>query len=149
MGILNDIAKRDLTGNKKIEDDLNHFDVENLKDYINMNYTLKPYWEVSSYENCISIPVIEINRGNPKLIHNASYIQYSKNEDIKLYVSTFDFVPNLKTALKKEFNTKTYDFYMHIYSNNNKVDNNFFIEVLNFIINELGDKSIIKSYKWK
>ena len=83
MGILGDIAKRDLSGNKKKENDINHLKMEDFKDYINMNYILKLYWEVMAYENFMSIPVIEINRGNPRLIHNASYLQYSKNEDIK------------------------------------------------------------------
>lgn len=143
MGILGDIAKRDLSGNKKKENDINHLKMEDFKDYINMNYVLKPYWEVMAHENFMSIPVIEVNRGNPRLIHNASYLQYSKNEDIKLFELTFKLVPELKTALKEKYKTKERDNYMHIYSNNDKVDNNFFIEVLDFIINELGDKSII------
>lgn len=146
MGILGDIVKRDLAGNKKMEDDVNHLNMEDLKDYININYVLKSYWEVSTYEkyeNCISIPVIEINIDISRPTHNASYLQYSKNKDIKLFESTFDFVPDLKTALKEKFKTKEWDYYMHIYSNNDKVDNNFFIDVLDFIINELGDKSII------
>lgn len=45
MGILGDIARRDLTGNKKKEDDINHLNMENLKDYINDNYVITPYWE--------------------------------------------------------------------------------------------------------
>jgi len=143
MGILGDIARRDLTGNKKKEDDINHLNMENLKDYINDNYVITPYWEVIiEGKNTIKIPMININYVGLKRLRNVSFLDYLQNKDIKIYNPAFYVVPELKTALKEKYKTKEWDDYMHIYSNNDKVDNNFFINVLDFIINELGDKSI-------
>ena len=86
--------------------------------------------------------MININYVGLKRLRNVSFLDYLQNKDIKIYDPAFYVVPELKTALKEKFKTKEWDDYMHIYSNDDKIDNNFFIDVLDFIINELGDKSI-------
>lgn len=147
MGILGDIIKRDLTGEPRREDNINNLNLYDLKDYIDDNYIMltSSTAHINDKNDIIYVPLIDYIVKAYTNMHDAVFFNYFMGNDICLPLYIFNFVPELKNDLKKMFITTEDKIYVHFYKSDKKdIDTKYFISILDYMIDFLGDKACIK-----
>ena len=151
-----DIRKQGLGKDVKAEDDVNTLDREGLLDYLNTIYkNLNSFAKIKEHPtfNTISVPV---------LIKGSSYRVYydfNTNEVFVEYGMPY-LIPGFFTKLSDQYKLKSYIIqpgsgrYIISPKDGGEVNNKFFIDVIDFIINNIPDsfergvERIIKESVW-
>ena len=146
-----DLRKKSLGKEERIEDDINIMDYEELGNYIIKNYNLADedglFWSYTK-GNASGIGIFII-----RLDDNDNLLEYFTVEDdddskrVTVYPNIEKLDPNLHNKLKETYKLYDTEDRMGMMSllgidpkDGRNVDNKFFIEVLNFIIDNLDSK---------
>lgn len=154
---------QDRSSGEKIrqEDDVNRLDIYGLKEYLENNYikhekSFRGNLDIIEIDNYDDLPVLKVNmftldipKGGTSYLFMDIYLSYNKNKNM-IYLSKHvgyledlpKFAPNLYKKLLKNFKV-TKNFIISP-KNTKEIDNLFFKEVLDFIIDNV-DTSITKN----
>ena len=123
----------------KVEDDINHLDAESLYDYVNGKYKVK----FDNIGHAIDedgtrytyIPVLVYGNGQNEYVYYL-FRNFYPNDDITLNMEVKYLDRDLYDKLKERFSVLKYniDFLKICPKNGRRIDNNFYIEVVEYII---------------
>lgn len=137
-----DMQKRSAGDDIRQEDDINHLDGPGLKDYIESHYKpLNAYAIVTCVMGILSVPVVrcQVNYS----------IQYCQGTTLvsKITISSdlLNIVDGLLEKLKNNFSIEIHETSTIIYGvtpkDGSEVTNKFFIEVIDFILDNINDSN--------
>ena len=142
--IWSDIQDRSSGEITRKEDDVNNLDMEGLKDYITKHYKLLNTFGIVSYVGGIlSVPITKITTQ-----HSIMYFPESKIGQICIVDDTIDSVDGLLEKLNTHFEIKEhhgedingkYTLYYVFPKDGSDVTNKFFIEVIDFLLDNIPD----------
>ena len=152
--IWSDIQDRSSGDVIRKEDDINNLDGEELKDYIIKHYKpLNTFAIVTNVGNIISVPIIKIttqvdNKFVKKTNHSIMYHPEAISYKICIVDDIIDSVDGLLEKLNTHFEIKEqygenidgdYTLYYVSPKDGSDVTNKFFIEVLDFLLDNIPD----------
>ncbi len=145
--IWSDIQDRSAGETVRKEDDVDNLDMEGLKDYITEHYKPLNTFAIATYSGGIlSVPIIKITAQ-----HSIMYFPESKIGKICIVddtISSFDSVDGLLEKLNTHFKIKErygenisgkYTLYYVSPKDGSEVTNKFFIEVIDFLLDNIPD----------
>jgi hypothetical protein len=142
--IWSDIQDRSVGDTVRKEDDVNNLDCEELKDYITKHYkSLNTFAIVTYVDDILGVPIIKIDY-NCCILYNPE----SMVGKICIVDDIIDCVDGLLEKLNAHFEIKKYygentdDEYTQYYvspKDGSDVTNKFFIEVLDFLLDNIPD----------
>ena len=137
--IWSDMQDRGTRDIMKVEDDINHLDAESLYDYVNGKYKVK----FDNIGHAIDedgtrytyIPVLVYGNGQNEYVYYL-FRNFYPNDDITLNMEVKYLDRDLYDKLKERFSVLKYniDFLKICPKNGRRIDNNFYIEVVEYII---------------
>ncbi len=140
-----DIQKRSSGDDIRQEDDINHLDGSGLKDYIESHYKpLNAYAVVTYVMGILSVPIVRDH-----VNYSILYCQNSKLiSKITIADDLFSLVDGLLEKLKTNFSIEVHKNSSTIYGispkDGSEVTNKFFIEVIDFILDNIHDSNHYK-----
>lgn len=141
-----DIRKRGNGSDEKKEDDIDLLDAKGLKDYLMSNYKpLNAYAVILHVMGALSVPIIR-NQVNFSILYDPEAESISK---ITIANDFVNMVNGLLEKLKTNFsivvhNTDTPTLYGITPKDGSEVTNKFFIEVIDFLLNNIEDSNNYK-----
>jgi len=154
-GILGDIARRDLSGKTKIEDNVNNMSFEDLYYYILDHYEVKNnQFEITLSKRHIDdvqyivFPVIKFRMKDITGKNNKeSYMQMTLVDE-KHFVSInndiLSYCPDFEVKMGNGYECDNGVIAIKIHPKNNKLDNRTRLELMDKVIEVLGDDCILK-----
>ena len=130
------------------EDDVNLMNEEEFCDYLNDNYISKYKIAYSEISKGIHIPIL-----NKVMYFDYSIIYNYKNNTISMNDEVESFCPELCKKIKenfkvdKEYVRSTYTKFIISPSNGSKCTNRFFVDVINFIIDNADENELLLKKK--
>lgn len=146
-----DLRKKSLGKEERIEDDINIMDYEELGNYILKNYNLADedglFWSYTKGNaSGIGIFIIRLD-DDDNLLEYFTAVDDDDSKKVTIYPNIEKLDPNLHNKLKETYELYDTEDRMGMMSllgidpkDGRNVDNKFFIEVLNFIIDNLDSK---------
>ena len=150
-GILGDIARRDLTGKVKKEDNINNLDMNEFKDYLNKLYRRTDYVNDDVFFNTTTFEIVvglktSLSQENMPYMH----LKFSSN-GLKLHkillVPVTPSKPFADILDKNGFDVSLSSYIYIITSKENKVSNDMVIKIMDLFINNVDDLYIKRNDK--
>lgn len=155
-GILGDIAKRDLSGGTKKEDDIDNMSFTDFYYYVLDHYEVKNnQFEITLSKRytddvlIITFPVIKFKlKTMTGITDKESYIEMVFTDDEKYFSNisnnVLSYCPDFEAGIGNDYECDKGTIMIRIHPKNNKLDNGARLELIDKVIEVLGDDCILK-----